>query len=195
MADWISASGDNRGLPYAIVDKAAARVFVYDAEGELKGSSPALLGSAIGDHSTPGVGDRELSDIAPDERTTPAGRFVVGYGPATGGKTVLWVDYKTAISLHPVINTNKKERRPQRLASEAVDDNRITFGCINVPATFYRKVVRPMFRKGNGVFYVLPDVVPLQTALPGFSPAPVMTAGLEGEDLGPEVAAVAATGR
>ena len=38
-------------------------------------------------------------------------------------------------------------------------------------------------------------IAALQTALPGFSPAPVMTAELEGEGLGPEVAAVAATGR
>jgi hypothetical protein len=171
LADWAVTSGDNRGLPFAVIDKAAARLFVYAPDGELKGTAPVLLGLAIGDHSTPGVGDRELSDIAPEERTTPAGRFMAAYGPATGGKTTLWVDYGTAISLHPVVNTNKAEGRPKRLASETAEDNRITFGCINVASTFYRKVVRPTFAETEGVFYVLPDVYPLETALPVFAAA------------------------
>lgn len=167
VANWVIASEDNRNMPFAIVDKRTAQVLVFAADGTLKGAAPALLGLAVGDHSTPGVGDRELSDIAPEERTTPAGRFVVAYGPAPAGKTVLWVDYATAISLHPVINTNKKEQRPKRLASETADDNRITFGCINVAPSFYRKVVRPTFKGEGGVFYVLPDVTPLEQALPG----------------------------
>jgi hypothetical protein len=171
LADWAVSSGDNRGLPFAVIDKAAAQLFIYAPDGELKGTAPVLLGLAIGDHSTPGVGDRELSDIAPEERTTPAGRFVAAYGPATGGKTTLWVDYGTAISLHPVVNNNKAEARPKRLASETPEDNRITFGCINVASTFYRKVVRPTFAETEGVFYVLPDVYPLETALPVFAAA------------------------
>lgn len=180
LGGWIIASGDNRGLPFAIVDKVAAQVFVFDAEGQLKGAAPALLGSAVGDHSTPGVGDRELSDIGPAERTTPAGRFMAAFGPAPGGKTVLWVDYATAISLHPVINTNRKERRPKRLASATPEDNRITFGCINVSAAFYRQVVRPAFRGTDGVFYVLPESKPLEQAFPAFEPQP-RAAALEAE--------------
>jgi hypothetical protein len=172
LVDWVIAAGDNKGLPFAIVDKATAQVIVFAADGTLKGAAPALLGLASGDHSTPGVGDRELSDIAPDERTTPAGRFMVGYGPATGGKTVLWVDYATAISIHPVVNTNRKEQRPKRLASPTPDDNRITFGCINVSQAFYRKVVRPTFKDTEGVFYVLPEWTPLEVAFPGFRTGP-----------------------
>jgi hypothetical protein len=167
IANWVIATGDNRGQPFAIVDKGSAQVMVFTADGSLKGAAPALLGLAIGDQSTPGVGDRELSDIAPEERTTPAGRFVAGYGPAAKGKTVLWVDYATAISLHPVINTNRKEQRPKRLKSPGVEDNRITFGCINVAPGFYKTVVKPTFADGNGVFYVLPEIMPLEMAFPG----------------------------
>jgi hypothetical protein len=176
VLEWILSTSDNRGMPFAIIDKSAARVFVYDVDGTLKGTTAALIGSAVGDFSTPGVGDRELSDIAPEERTTPAGRYVAAYGPAVGGQTVLWVDYHTAISLHPVVTTNKTEQRMKRLASETVEDNRITFGCINVTPTFYRKVVRPTFKaKGNGVVYVLPDVLAVEQALPGFSAWPGAT--------------------
>ena len=92
IAGWVLATDNNRGLPFAVVDKNAAQILIFDAEGKLKGLAPVLLGSAAGDGSAPGVGDRELKDIPAEDRTTPAGRFLVGYGPATGGKTVLWVD-------------------------------------------------------------------------------------------------------
>lgn len=166
MADWVMRTKDNSGLPFAIVDKTGATVFVFGADGVFLGAAPVLLGSAVGDDSTPGVGDRELSDIAPEERTTPAGRFMASYGPATGGKRVLWVDYGTAISLHEVVTTNRKERRPQRLASETVADNRITFGCINVAPEFYKEVVKPTFEGTQSVFYVLPETKSMVEAFP-----------------------------
>ena len=171
IAGWVLGAGDNRGLPFAIIDKEAAQVLIFDAEGKLQGLAPALLGSAVGDDSAPGVGDRELKDIPANDRTTPAGRFLAGYGPAAGGKTVLWVDYATAISIHPLPKTSpKKEKRKDRLASATADDNRITHGCINVSAAFYNKIVKPTFGKQGGVFYVLPDSSPVQTAFPGFVP-------------------------
>lgn len=168
LARWVLASGDNQGLPFVIVDKPAAEVSLFDPDGELKAKGAALLGYARGDESTPGVGDRELSDIAPDERTTPAGRFMAGFGPAWGGETVFWVDYATAISLHPVITGTPKERRRQRLASPTPADNRITFGCINVAPAFFR-VVRETFKDTRGVVYVLPDSKPLAEVFPTFA--------------------------
>ena len=170
LAGWVIASGDNRGLPFAVVDKDAAQVLVFGADGKLQGLAPALIGSAVGDTSAPGVGDRELKKIPAKDRTTPAGLYLAAYGPAAGGKSVLWVDYATAVSIHPLSATSrKKERRKERLASPAAGDNRITHGCINVSPAFYSKVVRPTFKKG-GVFYVLPDSTPLQTAFPAFEP-------------------------
>jgi hypothetical protein len=169
VAGWVIATADNRGLPFAVVDKDAAQVLVFDAQGKLQGLAPALLGSAVGDESAPGVGDRELKDIPRKDRTTPAGRFLAGYGPAAGGQTVLWVDYATAISIHPLPKTSpKKEKRKERLASAKVEDNRITHGCINVSAAFYNKVIKATFSKAGGVFYVLPDSTSIQTAFPGF---------------------------
>ena len=157
LTRWVVASGDNGGLPFMVIDKPAAAVFVFDSQTQFVGATPALVGSAVGDESDPGVGDRELSAIAPDKRTTPAGRFVAGFGPAYGRKQVLWVDFSTAVSMHPVITGNKKERRLERLKSPTPDDNRITYGCINVPAEFYANVVSPIFKGTKGIVYILPE--------------------------------------
>jgi hypothetical protein len=169
VAGWVIASKDNRDLPFAVIDKNAAQVLVFGADGRLRGLAPALIGSAIGDDSAPGVGDRELSDIPLEERTTPAGRYVAGYGPAAGGKSVLWVDYATSVSIHPLESSRsaKKEKRKERLSSPIPEDNRITHGCINVSPAFYSKIIRTTFKDG-GVFYVLPDSMSLQAAFPAF---------------------------
>jgi hypothetical protein len=169
VADWISSSGDNRGLPFAVIDKTTAQILVYGADGKALGRAPVLIGSAMGDGSAPGVGDRELSDIPMDERTTPAGRYLVGFGPAAGHERVLWVDYVNSISIHaiPATKISAKEKRTQRLTSRTVDDNRITHGCINVSPVFYSKTIATIFKKG-GVFYVLPDTETLQEAIPAY---------------------------
>ena len=157
MADWVIDSGDNRGMPFAIVDKMDAKVFVFDSDGRLRGAAPALLGLARGDYAVPGIGDRKLSDIRPEERTTPAGRFVASLGFNFHGKDVLWVDYNGAVSLHRVITNNPKEHRLRRLASPTPLDHRISYGCINVPAKFYNNVVSPAFTGTYGIVYVLPE--------------------------------------
>jgi len=81
---------------------------------------------------------------------------------------VLWVDYETAVSIHPLAeNSTPKEKRKERLAARGARDNRITHGCINVSQTFDKSVVKPTFEKG-GVFYVLPDTKTIQAAFPGY---------------------------
>lgn len=157
LADWVVDSADNGKLPFMIVDKVHARVFVFDAQGQLKGASAALLGLAVGDDSVPGIGKRKLSSIRPEERTTPAGRFVASLARDIHGKEVLWVDYDTAVSLHRVATGQPKERRAERLASPSPLDKRITYGCINVPVWFYEKVVSPTFTRTFGIVYVLPE--------------------------------------
>jgi hypothetical protein len=162
IADWIVDSTDNLGLPFVIVDKTDARVFVFDAGGRLLGAAPALLGSARGDHTVPGIGDREYSDMRPADRTTPAGRFVAALGRNIRGEDIVWVDYDAAVSLHRVITTKPKERRLERLATPTPLDNRISYGCINVPARFYENVVSPAFTGTDGIVYVLPETRPVR---------------------------------
>ena len=158
MADWVIATANNGGLPFIIVDKKDTRVFVFDSHGKIRGAIPALLGLARGDDSAPGIGARKLSEIRPEERTTPAGRFVASFGQDLSNRDVLWVDYSAALAIHRVLSVNSKERRLQRLAASSPLDHRITFGCINVPDAFYDKVVRPAFSGTSGIVYILPEV-------------------------------------
>ena len=162
MADWVMASRDHRGMPFVIVDKQHVRVFVFQPNGHLSGATPALMGSALGDDSVSGIGEREMSAILPHERTTPAGRFVSLPGVNSFGEDIVWVDYAAAVSMHRVRAKDPTERRLERLASATPDDNRISFGCINLPAEFYDTVVKPALGTRRGVVYVLPETRPLQ---------------------------------
>jgi hypothetical protein len=73
---WVAAAHDNAGLPYAVIDKPTASLFLFSAKGEFLGETPVLLGIGVGDESSPGIGAKRLEEIGPAERTTPAGRFV-----------------------------------------------------------------------------------------------------------------------
>lgn len=159
------AAKDNRSGPFAVVDKQLARVFVFQGDGALLGSSPVLLGLAHGDASVPGIGDRKMAEIRPDERTTPAGRFASEPGRNLTGEDIVWIDYDAAVSMHRVRPNVKAERRLERLATPTPDDNRITFGCINVPAAFYDSYVKPALGNRQGVVYVLPEVTKANKSL------------------------------
>lgn len=160
VAQWIGESGDNAGLPFMLIDKVSARVFVFDAAGRLRGHEAALLGSARGDKTAAGIGDLSLTAIRPEDRTTPAGRFVAHLDKDIKGRGVLLIDYDASIALHPVVPGTPKERRAERLSSETPDDNRISFGCINVPPSFYQSVVAPAFKQTAGIVYILPETSP-----------------------------------
>lgn len=158
-------SGENRHLAVVVVDKKDAKVFVFGRDGKLRGAAPALLGSASGDHSVPGIGDTPIAQVLPAERTTPAGRFVAEPGLNANGEDVVWVDYEAAVSMHRVRVHVKAERRLQRLASQTAQDNRISFGCINVPVAFYEQMLSPMVRSTGAVVYVLPETQPADAFL------------------------------
>jgi hypothetical protein len=162
IADWIAESGDNHNTSFVIVDKPLAMVHVFDRNAHWRASSPALLGSALGDNTVPGIGKRPIALVKPEERTTPAGRFVAERGHNTRGEDVVWIDYDAAVSMHRVLTSNPSERRLQRLASEKVSDRRISYGCINLPVAFYESEIRPIFARERGVVYVLPDVKSVQ---------------------------------
>jgi hypothetical protein len=166
VARWIVAGADNGRAPFAIVDKRRTHVYVFEPSGRLSGDSPVLLGYAPGDHTVPDIGQRPIHLVRPEERTTPAGRFVSVSGKNAQQEDVVWVDYDAAVSMHRVRATDPRERRLERLASPTTDDNRISFGCINVPVAFFDTVVWPALGGRRAVVYVLPEIEPLESVFP-----------------------------
>ena len=171
LADWVADSRDNAGSGFVIVDKKYATVHVFDAAARLRGSTPVLLGAAAGDESVAGIGARTIADVKPYERTTPAGRFIAERGRNALGEDVVWVDYDAAVSMHRVRATHPLERRLERLATPTIDDNRISYGCINVPVAFYETYIRPAFATHRAIVYVLPDVKPVQQVFGSYAVA------------------------
>lgn len=173
---WVAETGDNNALPYVVIDKPAAAIYAFDASGKPVGFGPVLIGRALGDDATPGVGSKNLAEIGPAEKTTPAGRYLAKFGLAAGHNKVLWVDYATSVAMHTIPTGNPKENRAKRMLSPEIDDNRITFGCINVPKALYNGKIAPLFGKKGGYVYILPDVKPLEDTFPPLHARPVIDA-------------------
>jgi hypothetical protein len=157
VANWAFFTGDHQGKSVVVLDKKAARVYTFDPQGQLIAATPALLGAAIGDDAAPGIGDKPLAQIRPEEKTTHAGRFEAQPGINADGEDVVWIDYDAAISMHRVRPNVAAERRLERLASPSEEDNRISFGCVNLPVHFFEQVLSPTVKKTGAIVYVLPE--------------------------------------
>jgi hypothetical protein len=169
IADWVATSRDNRRLSFAILDKRAAQLYVFDADARLAGTSRVLLGAAPGDDSVAGIGQRPMDQVRPEEKTTPAGRFVSHPGRNASGEEVIWVDYGAAVSMHRVRIVDPKEHRLERLATGAAEDRRISYGCINIPIAFFDAVMKPMLGASPAVVYVLPERKALAEVFPAYA--------------------------
>ena len=162
LARWVLDTGDHHGQPFVLVDKKAARVYVFSAQGQLLGATAALLGSASGDLSAPGVGQLMPSQIPAAQRTTPAGRFASEPGHNAKGEDIVWFDYDAGLALHRLRPAPAYEQRPARMLSPTPEDNRISLGCVVVPVAFYDTVVGPLLGRQRGVVYVMPETQPVQ---------------------------------
>lgn len=149
---YIQQNGDNANKPYIIADKKGGAVHLFDAQGNLLATTPALFGKNISDTTRAGA--------------TPAGKFTIKYAstPAKGyGGTVQALANSSGqlvqssvgtVSIHRTYTADSAENRPARLASKSVTDNRISNGCINVPSSFYNAHLDSVF---DGYVYVLPE--------------------------------------
>jgi hypothetical protein len=164
LVDWVMDSNDAKGRPFAIVDKRAAHIYVFDADGRLAGHSAALLGSTPGDHTVPGVGLRaQTGNVGPDERTTPAGRFDAAPGENAKGEHVVWVDYASAFAIHRLRPGFAYRARATRLADAGAASKRVSWGCVVVPVSFYQAVVEKVLGRSRSVVYVMPEAGALRT--------------------------------
>ena len=170
LLDWVAASKNNAGQPFYVVDKVNAQVYAFTPAAQLKATAPILLGMGVGDQALVPQ-DAPMSAMPPDKRITPAGRYPSKLVIDPHGKVVLMIDGPNLISMHIVAKGTPAQRRAERLASVASNDNRISFGCINVPPAFFTDIVDPDFRRARGIVYILPEKT-TAAQLFGFTPAP-----------------------
>lgn len=160
LAEAVRQSGDARGPGasghFGVIDKAGARLWIFSPRGQVLAHSPVLLGQAPGDVAPPDIGTRPLSRVRAHEKVTPAGRFLTEEGVNHQGEDIVWLDYDSALSMHRVRNV-AGEQRPRRIASGSLADKRISYGCINVPASFFDQHVKPLFAHHKSVVYILPE--------------------------------------
>ena len=158
VAEWVLTSGDAGGRPFLVVDKKAARLFVFASGGRMLAATPVLLGAALGDHSLPGVGARaQTGELTPQDRTTPAGRFETEPGVNLDGERVIWLDYDAALALHRLRPGRAQRVRAARLENSEPHERRVSLGCVVVPVAFYLDVIEPLLGSRSGVVYVLPE--------------------------------------
>lgn len=158
LALRVMASADHGARPFAIVDKQAARITVYRADGSVAGTSPVLLGRTSGDEASPGVGERAQSGgLRLADLTTPAGRFTTQPGRNRAGDNVVWLDYGNALAIHRLRPAPAVQQRERRMASADPRDKRISAGCVVVPVAFFDTVVQPVLGRSEAVVYVMPE--------------------------------------
>ena len=165
FAQRVARSGDARQFSFAVIDKPMARLWVFHADGELADQTPVIVGQAPGDETPPDIGSRPLSKIALHEKITAAGRFETEPGKNHKGEDIVWLDYHSALSMHRVRNV-PGEQRLKRIQSDDVRQRRISYGCVNVPASFFDRHIKPQFSQRPGVVYVLPEQRSLAQVFP-----------------------------
>lgn len=146
--DHIIDTNDNGGRPFVIADKKAGKLYLMNADGKVVDTTPALFGK------TP-------SDSAKTSGVTGAGKYDLKYNrdarlPSGYAGSVQSFDTGAngeQFAIHRVIDV-KGQNRQSRLDSKTARDNRITLGCINVPAEFYDQ---HLDNELGAVLYVLPE--------------------------------------
>jgi hypothetical protein len=158
VAQWAVESQDHAGLPFVVVDKAKARLFAFEAAGRLLASAPVLLGAS-------------RADGPAAEAATPAGRFVAATWLAVHGESMVWINADAAISLHGIPSGVSPGRSAKRLASDDVEDRRISDGSLHVAGPFFRDYLGPL-RGQASIAYVLPEVLPVRDVFNSYGTDP-----------------------
>jgi hypothetical protein len=79
IAEWVAATRDNGGLPFFVVDRTYAQLYVFDAAGSLQAVAPVTTDADRGDRSAGFGGARPAGDTGrfhENEKSAPAARFI-----------------------------------------------------------------------------------------------------------------------
>jgi hypothetical protein len=131
IAAWAIRTNDHRSLPFVVIDQAHARLFAFDDQGRLAGSTPIL---------------RNPVDL---EEAAPAGRFVADTRRSSRVDAIVWANE------HDVLSLDDTPPAPHRDEPVAAGFHHHGAGSIHVPGDFFRRHLHA-FRHQASVAYVLP---------------------------------------
>ena len=171
VADRVVGNKDAQGKPFIIVDKPAATAYVFDGDGKIIAASPILIGAARGDVLPQSAINKTVDQTLQSEKVTPAGRFGARVEvDAAYGTSLRFLDLPGSyLAMHKTYLDTPSERRQQRLDTVSPEDNRISYGCINVDAKFYKNIIEKNFGKTGGTMYITPDVQTLEQTFQSFA--------------------------
>ncbi|MDQ5971191.1 MAG: hypothetical protein QG566_137 [Patescibacteria group bacterium] len=154
-------SSENKTIePYVIADKPTATVFIFDSQNNIIAKFPALFGQAKGE--APNSADAN-SDIAGSGATTPAGSYKMSLGKNMkaqdlnlyNGK-IFRIEGTSNLAFH-ITYPGELAERTKALKTKTTEDNRMSWGCINISEENFDKYVTPYLSKDNQKLYITPD--------------------------------------
>ena len=164
VAEWQVRQG--HGKSFVMLDKINGLIYAFDGKGVLLAKAPSLYGASGKDLLSEESASKTMDQMTTADKVTPAGVFgAKGVNNSSYGFTVNFAEYKTgAIAIHIVYLGTPSENRQYRLDSKSPLDNRISYGCINVPAEFM-SVMKAHFSK-DSVVIVLPELQSAESFFP-----------------------------
>jgi len=164
----------NETEPWLLTDKPNSRIYVIDEEGKEIADTTVCLGATKGE--MPNTADLEGNRYT-ETTTTPAGKHTLGTEITIskedsilyGGKVIsidgtYYAPNSTIAALH-VVYPLELELREAAIRTPNPDDNRVSWGCINVPKAFWDKYIAPYIHKGSTI-YITPDFYQTTTLNP-----------------------------
>lgn len=144
---------------YVIVDKPNAKLYIIGTNKKIVGTMPVLLGQTKGE--TPNMSNPE-SDVA-EQATTPSGKYTLTRLPTEEGiatykgKIFNIISKDNAgLAIH-ITYPPEKEKRSKSLNTPTPDDNRMSWGCINVDEEMWDQYIEGNIKNRGATLFILPD--------------------------------------
>lgn len=131
LAAWAIRTNDHRGLPFLVIDQVHARLFAFEGNGRLAGSTPILRNPV-------------------DDELTPAGRFVAESRRSTRAGVIVWANEHDTLSLDGTPPQPQRDRDPL-----AAGFHHHWGSSLHIAGEFYQRHLHA-FRHQASVAYVLP---------------------------------------
>jgi len=144
---------------YVIADKENACVMIFDADNNLVKKFPAIFGAAKGEVFNEASSS---SDEPGPYATTPMGTYRIGRQGMDRENVQFYRGkifsiYKTPanLALH-ITYPGEIEKRTKALGTSTIEDNKMSWGCINISEENFDEYVTPNIGE-NARLYILPD--------------------------------------